>query len=61
MTTIIKIGILSVEQQRKRVMDIASGNRKRGQDEPKIYFPSIAAAVKILATDHIALARAIRE
>jgi predicted transcriptional regulator len=61
MPTVIKIGILSVEEQRKRAIDIASGKRKQDKSEPRIYFPSMAAAGRILSDDNMALLRVIRE
>lgn len=61
MMTVIKIGILSVEDQRKRAMEIASGKRKRDTDDPKIYFPSMAAAGRILSDENMALLKVIRE
>lgn len=59
--SVIKIGILSVEEQRKRAIEIASGTRKRGRDEPKIYFPSMAAAARLLSDENMALLKIIRE
>ena len=59
--TVTRIGILSVDEQRKRAMEIASGERKRNRDDPRIYFPSMAAAGRILSDDNMALLRVIRE
>jgi predicted transcriptional regulator len=59
--TVTRIGILSVDEQRKRAMEIASGERKRNRDDPGIYFPSMAAAGRILSDDNMALLRVIRE
>ena len=59
--TVTRIGILSVDEQRKRAMEIASGERKRNRDDPRIYFPSMAAAGRILSDDNMALLKVIRE
>lgn len=61
MTTVLRIGILSVEEQRKRATEIVSGKRKRDKDDPKIYFPSMAAASRVLSDDNMALLKVIRE
>lgn len=61
MMSVIKIGILSVEEQRKRALEIASGTRKRDKNEPKIYFPSMAAAARLLSDENMALLKVIRE
>ena len=61
MTTVLRIGILSVEEQRKRALEIASGKRRRDKDDPKIYFPSMAAASRVLSDDNMALLKVIRE
>jgi predicted transcriptional regulator len=61
MMSVIKVGILPVEEQRKRALEIASGKRKRHSDDPKIYFPSMAAAARILSDENMALLKVIRE
>lgn len=61
MTPVLKVSILSVEEQRKRALDIASDKCKRTQDEPKIYFPSMSAAARILSDENLVLLKAIRE
>ncbi|WP_194726368.1 HVO_A0114 family putative DNA-binding protein [Noviherbaspirillum malthae] len=61
MMRVIKIGILSVEEQRKRALEIASGKRKRDNNDPIIYMPSMAAAARILSDENMALLKIIRE
>jgi predicted transcriptional regulator len=61
MKNVIRIGILPVEEQRKRAIEIASGQRAREKDDPKIYFPTMAAASRILSDENMALLRVIRE
>jgi predicted transcriptional regulator len=41
---IMKIGIVTQEQQRRRVLDIAAGRRASKRGEPKVWFPLKTAA-----------------
>lgn len=59
--SVIKVGILSVEEQRKRALEISAGRLKRSIDDPKIYFPSMAAAARVLSDENMTLLRIIRE
>lgn len=61
MSNVLKVGIATVEEQRKRTLEIASGRRERKPEEPKIWFPSFSAAAKILSDENLALLKAIRE
>lgn len=45
---ILKIGIATAEQQRKRVLDIAGGRRTAMRGEPKVWFPSLKTAAEVL-------------
>jgi predicted transcriptional regulator len=61
MSNVLKVGIATVEEQRKRTLEIASGLRKRKPDEPKLWFPSLCAAIRVLSDENLALLKAIRE
>lgn len=61
MSTVLKVGIASVNEQRKRTLAIASGTRARIVGEPKVWFPSLNAAARVLSEDNLALLKAIRE
>lgn len=45
---IMKIGIATPAQQRKRVLDIAAGRRTVKRGEPKVWFPSLKTAAEVL-------------
>lgn len=55
MDNLLKFGIATVQQQRERALDIASGKRKRKPDEPTVWFPSVSVAARILSEENIAL------
>lgn len=61
MGNILKIGIATVQEQRNRTLEIASGLRERNHDEPKVWFPSLSAAGRVLSDENLALLKAIRE
>jgi predicted transcriptional regulator len=61
MNKVLKIGIASVPQQRSRSLAIAAGTRKRADDEPNVWFPSIAAMARVLSDENMALLKAVRE
>lgn len=61
MSKVLKVGIATVEEQRKRALAIASGERERKLDDPKIWFPSLGAAARVLSEENLALLKAIRE
>jgi len=46
---VIRIGIASEEEIRKRTIEIASGRRRRGPKEPRIWFTSIRAVAEVLS------------
>lgn len=47
--TLIKFGIASLAEHRKRMLDIAAGKVKIAPDDPKVWFPSAAAALSVFA------------
>jgi predicted transcriptional regulator len=61
MSNVLKVGIATVEEQRKRTLEIVSGLRERKPDEPKLWFPSLYAAARVLSDENLALLKAIRE
>ena len=61
MNKVLKIGIASVPQQRSRSLAIAAGTRKHADDEPNVWFPSIAAMARVLSDENMALLKAVRE
>lgn len=61
MNKLLKVGIASVQEQRARSLAIAAGTRQRGDDEPHVWFPSVAAMAKVLSDDNMALLKAVRE
>ena len=42
-------------------MSIAAGKRKRGETEPNIWFPSVAALARVLSDENMTLLKAVRE
>jgi predicted transcriptional regulator len=56
---VVKVGIASYETQKARLLEIASGKRKPGRDEPKIWFASIESAAQVLSTGNQELLRLI--
>jgi predicted transcriptional regulator len=61
MNKMLKVGIATVPQQRARSLAIAAGTRKRGADEPYVWFPTVAAMARVLSDENMALLRALRE
>jgi predicted transcriptional regulator len=61
MKKVMKFGIASVAEQRARSLAIAAGTRERGIDEPRVWFPSVSAAARVLSDDNLALLKVIRE
>ena len=57
----IKIGILSQEKIRERVIAIASGKYKPKASEPKIWFTSMKSISEVLSDENRALLHVIRE
>ena len=61
MNKVLKVGIATVQEQRARSLAIAAGTRKRGDDEPNVWFPSVAAMARILSDENMSLLKAVRE
>lgn len=61
MNRVLKVGIASEPQQRARSLAIAAGTRKRGSDEPHVWFPTVAAMARVLSDENMALLKAVRE
>lgn len=59
--TQLKFGIATVAEQRARALAIASGTLQRGKDDPKVWFPSVSAAMRVLSDENMALLKYIRE
>lgn len=57
----MKYGIATIAEQRARTLAIASGKRHRTDDDPKVWFPSMAAAMRVLSDENMALLKVIRE
>ena len=55
MDNVLKFGIATVQQQRERALDIASGKRKRKPDEPTVWFPSVSVAARMLSDENLTL------
>lgn len=60
-TKTANIGIMSLEDYKKRTMAIARGNYKPKRNEPKIWFPSIKSLANVLSEENQALLRLIEE
>ncbi len=61
MNKILKVGIATVPEQRARSLAIAAGTRKRSDNEPNVWFPSVAAMARVLSDENMALLKAVRE
>ena len=58
---IMKIGILSKQDYRKRTIAIAKGEYKSREDEPKVWFESMESLGQILSGQNQQLLRVIRD
>jgi predicted transcriptional regulator len=58
---ILKIGILSREDYKKRTIAIARGEYKPKKDEPKIWFESINSMAQVLSSENQKLLKIISE
>ena len=56
----LRIGIASREQIKRRSIDIAAGRRRPGADEPKIWFTSLDAILRVLSDKNMLLLELIR-
>lgn len=55
----IKVGIASIEEIRKRTIDIAAGRLKPKATDPKVWFTSIRSASSLLSEENRELLRTI--
>jgi predicted transcriptional regulator len=60
-TNILKVGILSRSEYRKRTIAIAKGEYVPKKDEPKIWFESLQSMAQVLSNDNQDLLRVILE
>jgi len=58
---VLKIGILSREEYKKRTIAIARGEYKPKKDEPKIWFESINSMAQVLSSENQKLLKVISE
>jgi predicted transcriptional regulator len=61
MKNIIKVGIMSLEEYKKRTIAIAKGAYIPKKDEPKIWFESLKSMAQILGNENQELLRIILE
>lgn len=57
----IIIGIMSQDEIRKRVLDIARGDYTPKRNEPKVWFPSMKSVAEVLSDQNRALLKMIAE
>jgi predicted transcriptional regulator len=57
----IRIGIMSQEKIRERMLAIASGCYKPAPNEPKVWFTSMRSVAEVLSDENRALLHVIRE
>jgi len=55
----IRVGIMPMEQYKKRTMDIAKGLYKPKKDEPKVWFESLKSMAQILSNENQELLQVI--
>jgi len=58
---VLKIGILSREDYKKRTIAIARGKYKPKKDDPKIWFESINSMAQVLSSENQKLLKIINE
>ena len=58
---ILKIGIISRENYKKRTIAIARGEYKLKKGEPKVWFESVQSMAQILSSENQELLRIIKE
>ena len=58
---ILKIGIISRENYKKRTIAIARGEYKPKKGEPKVWFESVQSMAQILSSENQELLRIIKE
>jgi len=60
-TRVMKVGIISRDDYRKRTIAIAKGDYKPGKDEPKVWFESLNSMAQVLSSDNQSLLQQIIE
>ena len=58
-TKVVKVGIISKDDYRKRTIAIAKGEYKPKKNEPKIWFESLSSMAQILGSDNQKLLKLI--
>lgn len=58
---VIRVGIMSREDYRKRTIEIARGERKPKKGEPKIWFESLQSMAQVLSKENQHLLSIIQE
>lgn len=58
---ILKIGIISREDYKKRTIAIVRGKYKPRKDEPKVWFESVQSMAQVLSSENQKLLRIIKE
>ena len=58
---VLKIGIISRDDYRKRTIAIARGEYKPKKDEPKVWFESVQSMAQVLSSENQKLLRTIKE
>lgn len=61
MRKVVRVGIISREEYRRRTILIASGEYTPRRDEPKIWFESLASMAQVLGRENQALLKIILE
>lgn len=61
MRRVVKVGIISREDYRRRTIMIASGEYRPRKDEPKIWFESLNSMAQVLGRENQALLKTILE
>ena len=61
MRKVVKVGIISRDDYRKRTIQIARGEYTPRKDEPKIWFESLASMAQVLGRENQAMLRTILE
>ena len=57
----IKVGIMPIEQYKKRTISIANGKYIPKKDEPKVWFESVKSMAQILSNENQQLLKTILE
>lgn len=60
-TKVMKVGIISSSDYRRRTLAIAQGKYRPGRDEPKVWFESLNSMAQVLSSDNQQLLRQIVE